>query len=134
MSKVLIAEDDLLMAGMLEDVLVGAHYDVCGIARTVEKAVELIEQHKPDVAILDIRLADGGLGTEIPARLKYPGQMGILYASGHDLSKLTKESGTAVIMKPYRPDDILRAVSIVEQIVETGKVKGSLPAKFIVLK
>ena len=72
------------MAGMLEDVLVGAHYDVCGIARTVEKAVELIQQHKPDVAILDIRLADGGLGTRF-RRLKYPGQMGILYALGHAL-------------------------------------------------
>jgi response regulator of citrate/malate metabolism len=36
MLKVMIAEDDLMMADMLEDVLVGNGYEVCGIARTVE--------------------------------------------------------------------------------------------------
>jgi two-component system, response regulator PdtaR len=41
MLKVMIAEDDLMMADMLEDVLVEGGYEVCGIARTVEKAVEL---------------------------------------------------------------------------------------------
>ena len=64
----MIAEDDPLMAGMLEETLVANGYDVCGTAGTVEKAVELGERYKPDLAVLDIRLADGGLGTEIPAR------------------------------------------------------------------
>ena len=57
--KVLIAEDDLLMADMLEDALVDNGYEVCGIARTVEKAVELGEKHRPDLAILDLRLEGG---------------------------------------------------------------------------
>ena len=79
----MIAEDDLVMADMLEETLAANGYDVCGIARTVEKAVELGEHYKPDLAVLDIRLADGGLGTDIPARLKSQGHMGVLYASGH---------------------------------------------------
>ncbi len=37
MSTVMIAEDDLLMADMLEEVLVANGYEVCGIARTVEE-------------------------------------------------------------------------------------------------
>lgn len=41
MPTVMIAEDDLLMADMLQDILVDSGYDVCGIARTVGKAVEL---------------------------------------------------------------------------------------------
>jgi two-component system, response regulator PdtaR len=69
MTSVMIAEDDLFMADMLEEALAASGYEVCGIARTVEKAVELAERHKPDLAILDIRLANGGLGTDIPARL-----------------------------------------------------------------
>ena len=68
MLKVMIAEDDLLMADMLQDVLVASGYEVCGIARTVGKAVELGERHKPDLAVLDIRLAEGGLGTDIAAQ------------------------------------------------------------------
>jgi two-component system, response regulator PdtaR len=60
MAKIMIAEDDLLMADMLEDVLVGGGYEVCGIARTVDEAVKLGKRHQPDLAILDIRLAGGG--------------------------------------------------------------------------
>jgi response regulator of citrate/malate metabolism len=49
MLKVMIAEDDLMMADMLEEVLVAGGYKVCGIARTVDKAVELGKRHKPDL-------------------------------------------------------------------------------------
>jgi DNA-binding response OmpR family regulator len=69
MAKVLIAEDDLFMADMLEEVLVGAGFQVCGIARTVEEGVALGKRHKPDLALLDLRLAAGGLGPEIAGRL-----------------------------------------------------------------
>ena len=59
---------------------------MCGIADTVEEAVELGERHKPDRAVLDIRLAKGGLGTDIPARLDRPASMGVLFASGQSRS------------------------------------------------
>ena len=133
MPSVMIAEDDLLVADMLEDTLVHGGYEVCGIARTVAKAVELGARCKPDLAILDIRLAEGGLGTDIPAGLMNAPRMGILYASGHTLPDLTKADGTAVIRKPYRPEDMLRAVRIVEQIVETGEASRPFPEKFTVL-
>ena len=70
MKKVMIAEDDLFMADMLEEVLVTAGYEVCGIARTVNEGVEICERHRPELAVMDIRLADGGLGCTIAARLK----------------------------------------------------------------
>ena len=41
MHKVLIAEDDLMIADMLEMSLVDSGYEVCGIARTVAEAVAL---------------------------------------------------------------------------------------------
>jgi len=68
--KVLIAEDDLMIADMAEMVLVEHGYEVCGIARTVPEAVALGRHHKPDLAVFDQRLADGGLGTEIAAQLE----------------------------------------------------------------
>src|SRR6202030_2553353 len=81
--KVLIAEDDLLIADMMEAVLLSHGYDVCGIARTVAEAVELGSTSKPDLAILDLRLANAGLGTEIAARLGDRGRLGVLYATGN---------------------------------------------------
>lgn len=83
MSKVMIVEDDLFMADMLEDVLVADGYEVCGIARTVDKAIEIARRDQPDLAILDIHLAEGSLGTDIPRQLGPEHRMGILYASGH---------------------------------------------------
>jgi two-component sensor histidine kinase/DNA-binding response OmpR family regulator len=134
MLKVMIAEDDLFMADMLEDVLVEGGYEVCGIARTVDKAVELGEQHNPDLAILDMRLAEGGLGTEIAARLKRRGHLGVLYATGNSGQfGLTSADGEACIGKPYRPEDVVRALKIVEQMVNTGEASRPFPKGFYVL-
>ncbi len=134
MTKVMIAEDDLLTADMLRDALVENGYDVCGIARTVDKAVELAEHCKPDLAILDIRLADGGTGTDIPPRLKNSRHMGVLYASGHvDKLGLTKADGDALLVKPYRAEDAIRALRIVEQIVGTEAASRRFPRGFSVL-
>jgi two-component sensor histidine kinase/CheY-like chemotaxis protein len=134
MLKVIIAEDDLMMADMLDEVLTDSGYKVCGIARTVSKAIELGKRHKPDLAVLDLRLAEGGVGTEIAAQLNHNGQMGVLYASGNAGEMgLTKANGNACIGKPYRPQDVVRALKIVEQIVSTGEASRPFPKGFYVL-
>src|ERR1700722_6991690 len=135
MLKVMIAEDDLMMADMLEDVLVEGGYEVCGIARTVEKGVELGERHQPDLAVLDLRLAEGGLGTEIARRLNRQGQLGVLYATGNiGHTSLTKADGEACLGKPYRSKDVVRALTIVREIVSTGEATKPFPPGFYVLK
>jgi DNA-binding response OmpR family regulator len=63
--KILIAEDDLMIADTVEEAAIQAGFDVCGIARTVGEAVALGLRHKPDLAVIDLCLADGGLGTEV---------------------------------------------------------------------
>jgi DNA-binding response OmpR family regulator len=78
MTKVMIAEDDLLMADMVSDILVQSGYEVCGIARTVEEGGELGVRYKPELAVLDLRLEAGGLGSDIAARLTGPSRPGIL--------------------------------------------------------
>jgi two-component sensor histidine kinase/ActR/RegA family two-component response regulator len=134
MPTVMIAEDDLLMADMLSDILVQNGYEVCGIARTVDKAVEIGERYKPDLAILDIGLADGGLGTDIPARLKNAGRMGVLYASGHvGQMALTKADGQAILSKPYRTEDVIHGLKVVEQIIDTDEATRRCPTGFFVL-
>ena len=128
MPKVIIAEDDLYMADMLEEILVDNNYEVCGIGRTVDEAVALGERHKPDLAILDIRLADGGLGTEIPGRWPKRDRPGILYATAYvGQTQLNKSDGEASLAKPYRPEDVIRALEIVQELVITGKASRPFP-------
>ena len=96
MPTVLIAEDDLYMADMLQESLAASNYMVCGIARTVDEAVALGELHKPDLAVLDIRLAEGGVGTDIPRRWNKRDRPGVLYSTAYiGQTGLTKSDGEA---------------------------------------
>jgi DNA-binding response OmpR family regulator len=133
--KVLIAEDELLIADQLEETLVASGYKVCGIARTVDEAVALGELHKPDLAILDLRLAKGDHGPDIARRLNGRANFGVLYATGNDLpnSTLTVEDGDALIAKPFRSEDFLRALAIVCEIATAGTATLPFPRGFRLL-
>ncbi len=134
MPKVLIVEDDLMIADLAEEILVGAGYAVCGIARTVAEAVALAHQHKPDLAVLDLRLADGGLGTEVAAQLLPLGRLGVLYATGNiSQVMLTTADGHAYISKPYGAADLLRSLDIVAGMVATGEALPPFPKGFQIL-
>jgi two-component system, response regulator PdtaR len=134
MLKVLIAEDDLMLADMTEELLVEFGYEVCGIARTVAEGVALGRLHKPDLALLDMRLADGGLGTEIAAQLRSPGRLGVLFATGN-ASHVMRDGakGDACIVKPYGSDDLVRALEIVSELVATGTASPPFPRGFALL-
>ncbi len=134
MLKVLIAEDDSTIAKVVQQVLVDYGYEVCGIARTVAEAVTLGRCHEPDLAIIDLQLADGGLGCEIPAQLGVRGKLGVLYASGSiGQVRLTADDGEACLAKPYRLSDLLRGLEIVAAIVATGRASPPFPRGFSVL-
>jgi CheY-like chemotaxis protein len=134
MPKVLIAEDDLLVADMMREYVVNAGYEVCGTASTVAEAVDLGQRHHPDLAVLDLRLANGGLGTDIAAQLGRRGSLGILYATANaGRIVLVPADGDACISKPYTGDDMIRAMKIVEEIIATGVASPPFPYGFRLL-
>ena len=93
------------------------------------------ELHEPDLAVLDVRLAKGGHGPDIARRLKSKGNLGVLYATGDDArnSMLTLADGEASISKPYRTEDVVRALEIVREIVTTGMATPPFPRGFRLL-
>ncbi len=110
-------------------------YDVCGTAQTVEQAVNLANLHKPDLAVLDFRLANGEFSSAIKARLEGKVSMGILYVSGDPLDrKLTRMDGEAYIQKPYMMSDVDSSLQIVWNIKRNIDVRPSLfPKSFHLL-
>jgi DNA-binding response OmpR family regulator len=134
MMKVLIAEDDLLIADMTEELLSDNGYDVCGIGRTVTDALALAWRHKPDLAVLDVRLADGGLGTQIAAELSELRDLGILYVTGNVAAvRSDTVRGHACLAKPYRPSDLLRSLQIVSGMIDGGTAIRPFPPNFHLL-
>ena len=130
--KILIVEDDMMITEMLEGVLITAGYDVCGIARTVAEAVALVQQHKPDLAIVDVRVANDDLGTDIVVHLGGIGRLGVLYATGNKL-RLTAADGHACIGKPYSESGLLRALDIVSELTTEGTASPPFPRGFHLL-
>jgi two-component system, response regulator PdtaR len=135
MPTVLIVEDDLLISDLIEDVLVGAGYEVSGVARTAAEAIALGLRHKPDLAVIDVRLADGSDGTVAAARLMDQFTLGVLYATGNpEYVFASRAPGHACLKKPYRPGDIVRALKVIEQIVATGEPPRTLPHGLLLLQ
>jgi DNA-binding response OmpR family regulator len=133
--KVLIAEDDLMIADMIEESVISNSYEVSGIASTVREAVALGRERRPDLAIIDMRLADGALGSEIVTLLHDGPRIGILYASGNINQVIEMADGDACIAKPYRMMDLLRALDIVAGIAIHGIVgTPPFPRGFHLLK
>lgn len=131
--KVLIAEDNLLIAKITGTILTDLGYEVCAIAHTVAEAVTLVRLHKPDLAVIDFRLA-GELGTDIPVQLGHIGNLGILYVSGDTRARLTNAIGHARLTKPFQAPDLKRSLELVAEMVTSGKASPPFPRGFKVLR
>ena len=133
--KVLIVEDDFMIADMSEEFLVDGGYDVCGIAATVEDAVSLGRRYKPALALIDFRLADGRLGTEVGCRLRAAARIGVLYATGNSKDVAMRDAeGEACLSKPYQADDLVRGMKIVAEFVAAGASTSPFPHGFHLLR
>ena len=121
MLKVVIVEDNEVLADIVGDFLRNSNYKVCGIAHAVSSAVALANWNKPDIVILDQILMGYDFGTEVAVKLRAFRRMGILYTTGNVSNVMqTATHGHACLAKPYRLDDLLRSIEIVTEIVATG--------------
>lgn len=57
--RVLVAEDDAVIAMLFAEVLTGMGYDVCAIESTEADLVVAAARCRPDVMIVDVRLRNG---------------------------------------------------------------------------
>jgi DNA-binding response OmpR family regulator len=131
MLRVLIVEDDFMVADCLEAILSASGYAVCGVAGGVADALELDARHLPHLAVVDFRLQDGEYGTEVGAALCKRRNVGVLYVSGNaDDPRLQNARGTACIAKPYSASSIVAAVQMVSERVFQGTEATQFPQGF----
>ena len=131
MFRILIVEDNFMIADLAEECLLANGYDVCGTALNVDEGMALYESHSPDLIMLDLRLGHGQLGTALAARLGSFDKVGILYvtASSHEIA-LSARDGHACLAKPYTVSDLLRSLELVSDIVATGTALQPFPRGF----
>ncbi|MFZ7112609.1 MAG: ANTAR domain-containing response regulator [Desulfatiglandales bacterium] len=105
--RIVIADDEPIIRADLREALEDLGYRVIGVARNGREALELIEQTRPDVAILDIKMPhiDGiSLAKKIGSRFPV-----ILLTAYSDKSLINgaREAGVmAYLTKPFRERDL----------------------------
>lgn len=112
--RILIVEDEFLVAAQIESALVDAGYEVVGITSSGEEAIELAISHEPSLAVVDIRLAGEVDGIEVALALFTQRRIRCIFATAHADQDMRARAAPAAplgwLQKPYSSATLLRAV------------------------
>jgi CheY-like chemotaxis protein len=108
--RVLVIEDEAVIALDVADIVRNAGHQVVGIAATEKTAVELARQHSPHLVLADIQLRGGDSGISAVNQIMRSMNVPVIFVTGYPERLLTgKQVEPAfVISKPFDPD-LLRA-------------------------
>lgn len=110
--QILVVDDDRLVLAMVTHGLIQAGYDVID-ADNGDDAILLAREHKPDLALLDIRM--GGMsGLDVAQYLKEVGQTPFVFLSAFSdeatLAKVKELGALAYLVKPLEVGQIVPAI------------------------
>ena len=110
LARVLVVEDEMMVAMYVEDLLTELGYEVAAMASGLDQALPLAREGSFDFAVLDINL-NGRLSFPIADILRDRG-IPFLFASGYGSKGLNDNYRNAVrIQKPFRSRDLAQAIA-----------------------
>jgi signal transduction histidine kinase len=131
-ADILIVEDDVLTATVLERYLLRSDYNVLPIASNGNTAIELVESRKPDLILMDIFLRDSIDGIEIVKKIKEKFDIPVIYLTADSTeetiqrAKITEPFG--YLVKPVDKKTLITNVELTlqKQIVYNNKILEAL--------
>jgi len=115
-ANILVVEDQRAVAGALRMRLRGLGYDVVGIAKDGNEAIERARELRPDLILMDIRLGEGIDGIEAAHRIRTQYDIPVVYVSAYadrdllDRARATQPAG--FINKPFTTKDLLTTINL----------------------
>jgi two-component system, response regulator PdtaR len=112
---VVIAEDEALIRLDLAEMLAEEGYDVVGQAGDGRTAVELAEQHRPDLVVLDVKMPklDGIAAAQRIAEQRLAPVVILTAFSQRELVERARDAGAmAYLVKPFSKSDLVPAVEM----------------------
>ena len=114
-TTVVIAEDEAIVRLDLREILEEEGYQVVGEASRGDEAVALVKEHKPDLAILDVKMPvmDGlSAAREIHAD-KHTAVLILTAFSQRNLIEEARDAGAlAYLVKPFQKEELLPAIEV----------------------
>ena len=113
-ARILVVEDDFLVAMQVEAALSDAGFAVAGTASSADEAVALAASHRPTLIVMDIRLAGNRDGVD--AALEIHRAMGLrcVFASAHADPEMRRRAAPSEplgwLLKPYSMFALVEAI------------------------
>lgn len=110
-----IAEDETLIRMDLAEMLADEGYEVVGQAGDGQRAIELAEEHRPDLVILDVKMPvlDGIAAAEAIAGKRIAPVVMLTAFSQRDLVERAREAGAmSYLVKPFSQTDLVPAIEM----------------------
>ncbi len=112
--RVMIIEDETIIAMDLKGIVQAMGHGVTGIARTHSAAIDLAAKERPDLILADIQLADGSSGIDaVNELLGSMGAIPVIFITAFPERLLTgdRPEPAFLISKPYSEEQVRSAVS-----------------------
>ena len=114
--KIGIVEDDLIIARTILSTLDELGYSHCGPAINYTEAMEMLEQNKPDLLLLDIQLSGKKDGIDVAQKLNEMYQVPFIFLTANSdaetIDRAKKVKPHAYIVKPFTKEELFAAIEI----------------------
>lgn len=116
--RILIVEDEMITAMYLEDLVVELGHTVIGTAQTASAAISAASSFRPDLVLIDVRLAHGTDGVQAAVDIRAQQNIPAIFISGRgdqasrDRASVARPLG--YIVKPFAREDLALALSQAE--------------------
>ncbi len=118
--KVLIVEDEVVVALELEERLKEMGYSVCGITFSGEKAISLAGEANPNLILMDIKLKGKMNGIEaadtIKEKFTIPSIFVTAFSDENTIQQIKSSANNEYLIKPFEEDELKGAI---ERVVGT---------------
>lgn len=124
--RILIVEDEQLVAMDAEMQLVAFGYEVTGIAATGKEALRLAETTQPNLILMDVQLRGSRDGFATAAEVQQQMNIPIVFVTAFGNEEAQRRAKAAspygFLIKPYRPEDLRAVVSAALEQYRTSTV------------
>lgn len=127
--KILVVEDEMIIADNICDTLTDLGYVVLGPAINYTEAIAIMEKETPDIAMLDIQLSGRKTGIDIAKKIKETYNFPFIFlTSNTDFATVNEAKKTlppAYLIKPFTKEELYTSIEIVlyNYSVKVGEAK-----------
>lgn len=126
--KILIVEDEFVIAEDLKQMLLHLNYEVMGIALKYSQAITMLENEKPDLILIDIILGGNKDGIDLSHEINLNYNIPFIFITSHaDTKTVTRAKEVKPIgylMKPFDIDDIYTTIEM--SILKSSSKENSI--------